>query len=148
LTFDEFVSKARPRLRRALVGAVGYDRVDDAVAEALAWSYEHWDEVRAMDNPYGFLFRVGQSKVRSRRRAYPLVRETWRVPHVEPGLVPALQRLSTPQRTAVWLAHGCDWSHREIAAALDVSPSTVATHISRALAYLRNDLGVDHDTNT
>lgn len=33
--FDAFAREAEPRLRRALLGAVGVERVDDAVAEAL-----------------------------------------------------------------------------------------------------------------
>ena len=35
MTFDEFVAAATPRLHRALIGSVGVDRLDDAVAEAV-----------------------------------------------------------------------------------------------------------------
>ena len=64
---------------------------------------------------------------------------------VEPGLVPALKRLPDQQRTAVWLVHACDWSHGEAAEAMGISPSTVATHVTRALVALRQRLEVATD---
>lgn len=139
---DGFVRDAEPRLRRALIGAVGTDRVDDAVAEALAYTAEHWDDLQAMDNPVGYLFRVAQSKSRPRKRPVLFRREPQLMPDVEPGLPDALRALPEAQRTAVWLDHGCDWTHAEIAEVMGVSTSTVATHVSRALARLRTELGV------
>jgi len=68
-TFEAFVAEAEPRLRRALIGAVGTDRVGDAVAEALAYAWENWATVSLFDNPVGYLYRVGQSKVRRRKVA-------------------------------------------------------------------------------
>jgi RNA polymerase sigma-70 factor (ECF subfamily) len=140
--FEMFVRDAEPRLRRALIGAVGVDRVADAVGEALAYAFTHWPDVRVMDNPVGFLYRVGQSKSRPRKRLQLLRAEHARMPEVEPGLVSALAALPPSQRAAVWLAHGCDWTHAEIAESLEVSTSTVATHVARGLARLRNELGV------
>jgi RNA polymerase sigma factor (sigma-70 family) len=67
------------------------------------------------------------------------------LPDIEPGLVPALKRLSDQQRTAVWLVHACDWSHAEAAEAMGISPSTVSTHVTRALAALRDRLEVSAD---
>lgn len=142
LTFELFVVEAEPRLRRALLGAVGVDRVDDAVAEALAYGFEHWDEVASMSNPVGYLYRVGQSKSRRRKRVRLFVRVPDSLPEVEPGLPDALAALPASQRIAVWLAHGCDWPHAEIADTLDVSTSTVATHVRRGLAQLRLEMGV------
>jgi len=143
--FEQFVLEAEPVLRRGYLGTVGLDRMPDAVAEALAYGWEHWDEVSAMANPIGYVFRVGQSRTRLRKR--PLLPEISpaTLPEVEPGLPGALRALPGPQRTAVWLAHGCGWSHNEIATVLDVSSSTVATHVSRALKRLRAELGVQTD---
>jgi DNA-directed RNA polymerase specialized sigma24 family protein len=139
---DRFVRDAEPRLRRALIGTVGTDRVDDAVAEALAYTAEHWSELRHMDNPVGYLFRVAQSKSRPRKRPVLFRHEPHFLPDVEPGLPDALRSLPETQRTAVWLDHGCGWTHAEIAEVLGVATSTVATHVSRALARLRTELGV------
>jgi DNA-directed RNA polymerase specialized sigma24 family protein len=139
--FEDFAVDARPRLQRALLGVVGVDAVDDAVAEALAYGFEHWTDVRVMANPVGYLYRVGRSRTRPRRQAVRLFREpNVVIPDVEDGLVESLQRLPETQRVAVWLVHGCGWSHREVADVLGVGTSTVATHIARGMQRLRKDL--------
>ena len=143
--FEAFVARVEPGLRRALLGAVGVDRLDDAVAEALAYAFEHWDVVSALDNPAGYLFRVAQSRTRHRRSPRLFRREAVVLPEVEPGLVDALCALPESQRVAVWLAHGCGWPHAEIADVMGVSASTVATHVSRGLDRLRSELGVMND---
>ena len=140
--FEDFVRSTTPKLRRALLGAVGVERVDDAVAEALAWAFEHASDLATMTNPVGYLYRVGQSKSRLRKRVRLFRGEPVSIPEVEPGLATAMAALTTAQRTAIWLAHGCGWPHAEIAEVMDVSPSTVATHISRGLHRLRVELGV------
>ena len=65
--FSAFFALAEPRLRRAFVSAYGGERGREATAEALAWAWEHWSEVEAMDNPIGYLYRVGRSRTRGRR---------------------------------------------------------------------------------
>lgn len=140
--FEAFVRDARMRLRRALIGAVGLDRVEDAVAEALAWAVEHRAELAGMGNPVGYLFRVGQSRVRARKQPRFLAAGVTELPEVEPGLPAALASLPDAQRVSVWLAHGCAWSHAEIGEALGIAPSTVATHVARAMSRLRAELGV------
>jgi DNA-directed RNA polymerase specialized sigma24 family protein len=138
--FTDFVNQIEPRLRRALVAARGPNLGRDATAEALAWAWEHWPRVQAMDNPAGYLFRVGQSKTRQRRRGWlQQAPASW--DHViEPGLGAALAQLSDQQRTAVLLVHGCGWTYHEVAEALGVSRSSVGTHVARALTSLRNAL--------
>lgn len=143
--FTDFVTLVEPRLRRAF--SVLRGRVDggDALAEALAWAWEHWAEVQTMENPAGYLYRVGSSRTRGRRRQRldrPVPRDA---PGFEPGLEPALQRLSTRQRSVVVLVHGCDWTHQEVADALGISRSSVGTHLDRAMSHLRSELGVEHD---
>lgn len=140
--FEEFVVNAEPRLRRALLGTVGLGRMPDAVAEALAYAWEHWEEVSAMVNPVGYLFRVGQSRTRVRSRPLLPPVDGARIPEVEPALASALMRLPRTQRTAVWLAYGCGWPHSEIAEVLGTATSTVSTHVSRALDRLRAEIGV------
>jgi RNA polymerase sigma-70 factor (ECF subfamily) len=143
--FNAFVADAEPRLRRGYLGVVGVDRMPDAVAEALAYAWEHWSRVSNLDNPVGYVFRVGQSRTRQRKRPRLFVDQDVRIPEVEPMLIDALLGLPKSQRTAVWLAHGCGWSHSEIGAVLSTSSSTVATHVARGLARLRSELGVDVD---
>jgi RNA polymerase sigma-70 factor (ECF subfamily) len=140
--FDAFVRVARPRLLRALAGARG-SAAHDATAEALAYAWEHWPEVRGMENPVGYLYRVGQSRTRARRPPALPPPESIGLPEVEPGLVPALLALPETQRTAVWLVHACGWSYAEAAHAMQTSTSMVGNHVSRALDRLRRALEVE-----
>jgi len=139
-TFSSFVREIEPRLRRALIGAVGVDAVPDAVAEALAYAWENWSRVSGMDNPAGYLYRVGQSSARKRRVPFLPPPDPEVIPEVEPGLIGALAELSPRQRRAIWLVHGCGWTYRETAEALDISASAVGTHISRGMKKLRDRL--------
>lgn len=143
--FTAFAAQAEPRLRRALLGAVGVDRMPDAVAEALAYGWQYWPEVRVMANPVGYLYRVGQSKVRVRKRPRLFREPPQELPHVEPGLTDALLGLPERQRTAVWLAYGCEWTRVEIGEALGISASTVGNHLERGLRALRQEMGVAND---
>jgi DNA-directed RNA polymerase specialized sigma24 family protein len=143
--FSEFFAGAEPRLRRSLVAAYGGQLGRDAAANALAWAWEHWDELAAMNNPLGYLYRVGQSSVRERKVPVsfdaPMAAEPW----VEPGLAPGLAALSERQRVAVVLIHGFGWTHREVAEMTGTSVTTVQNHLERGLASLRRSLGADHD---
>ena len=93
--FEEFYVDAEPRLRRALVAALGPVRGHDAASEALAYAWEHWDRVRSMQFPLGYLFRVGQSRTRERnaRVVFPSPAGA-EMPWIEPGLGDALSSLS------------------------------------------------------
>jgi DNA-directed RNA polymerase specialized sigma24 family protein len=66
--FDAFIAEVRPRLARAFASAYGRERGEEALSEAMAVAWERFSEVAVMANPAGFLFRVGQSRSRSRRR--------------------------------------------------------------------------------
>jgi DNA-directed RNA polymerase specialized sigma24 family protein len=140
--FDEFVRAARPRLIRALAGVRGSD-ANEAAAEALAYAWEHWAELREMVNPIGYLYRVGQSRTRVRRPLELPAAASAELPDVEPALVPALLRLPETQRTAVWLVHACGWSYVDVALAMDTSTSMVGNHVRRALEKLRRELEVE-----
>src|SRR4051794_6548884 len=67
-SFDVFVSGVGARLRRVTCARFGLEVGGEAAADALAWAWEHWDEVQVMDNPGGYLYRVAQSKVRRYHR--------------------------------------------------------------------------------
>ena len=141
--FEAFYRDAEPRLRRALVAALGPEPGREAAAEALAYACEHWERVRGMDKPVGYLYRVGQTRSRSRREpvGFPVPAEVG-MPWVEPGLAGALAALSEHQRVAVVLAHGFGWTHSEVGDVLGVAASTVQNHVERGLANLRAALEV------
>ena len=145
-TFAEFHTRAEPQLRRALISRYGGDVGREAAAEALAYGWENWDRVRAMNNPLGYLYRVGQSRSRRMwpRRAVFTERPTSDLPWVEPGLPIALNKLSARQRQVVVLVHGFEYTHKEVAELLGISRSSVQNHVERGLARLRNELEVPH----
>lgn len=143
-SFVEFAERASPRLKSALVAALGIDRAPDATAEALAYGWEHWDRVGSMDNPAGYLYRVGVSKGRRRRPFRPLLPSppNGEMPWVEPGLPKALSRLSEKQRVVVLLVHSFGWTQEEAAELLGISRATAQTHLERGMHRLRSSLGV------
>lgn len=141
-SFTEFVRDVEPRLRRALVATLGVDRGPDASAEALAYGWEHWSRVKAMDNPAGYLYRVGKHcGMRHRHRPPRLPRppETAN-PWIEPALPGALDRLSDKQRVAVLLIKSFQWTYAETAEVLGVSIGTVEKHVERGMGKLRRAL--------
>lgn len=149
MRFEDWVEANGSRLRAALVGAYGVDVGPDATAEALAYGFEHWDRVGAMDNPAGYLYRVGQTAARRHFRQPPVLptQPEAGMPHFEPGLSPALAALTENQRSAVVMVHALGWPTIDVARMLDVDESTVRTHISRALAKLRTALEVTPDAH-
>jgi RNA polymerase sigma factor (sigma-70 family) len=141
--FDTFVSTRGADLRRALVARYGVDVGVEAAADALAYAWERWDRVGAMENPTGYLVRVGQSAAR-RYRSRPVVMPDRR-PEAEssfdPRLPRALEKLSPRQRSAVVLICVHDWTYPAAAEALGVSQSTLRNHVRRGLESLRRELG-------
>jgi len=142
--FTAFFHQVEPRLRRGLVATLGLENGAEATAEAMVYAWEHWERVERMENPVGYLYRVGcHSRPRRRpsRRLFPEVEED-RWPWVEPGLPGALDRLSRTQRTVVVLLHCFGWTVAEVAELLGVARGSVQTHDERALGKLRRALGV------
>jgi RNA polymerase sigma-70 factor (ECF subfamily) len=141
--FDEFVAATEPGLHRALVAKLGWERGREATAEALAYAWEHWGRVAVMANPAGYLYRVGASRVRSRKQpvlfGHTDENEIW----FEPSLARCLSSMPERQRIAVVLIHGYGWSSKEVAAMTGLKSSTVQTHLERGLANLRRQLKVE-----
>ncbi|MEE9206451.1 MAG: hypothetical protein V3U50_05660, partial [Acidimicrobiia bacterium] len=111
-SFDDFVDRIGPRLKHAFVARFG--RLDgvEAASEAMAYAWEHWSRVSKLENPAGYLYRVGRSRTRRIRRRTPMLPEVnvSRMPEVEPQLPAALTALSERQRVAVILVHGLGWT--------------------------------------
>jgi RNA polymerase sigma-70 factor (ECF subfamily) len=143
--FRRFLLEVEPRLHRALVAGLGWERGREATAEALAYAWEHWSAVSRYDNPAGYLFRVGQSKVRRRKVRILFERPDHPDWQVEPALARLLAELPERQRLAVVLVHAYGWTPSEVADLAGLSLSTVQTHLSRGLKRLRASLEViDH----
>ena len=135
-------------VRRALVARHGLDVGSDAASEAMAWAVQHRQRVMTMDNPAGYLYRVGQTAARRHRR--------WSVRQPQLAVEPpfsddaepfdgdvfaALAGLRHDQRVAVVLVHCYAYSYREVALLLGASEAAVTNHVHRGLARLRSLLG-------
>lgn len=143
--FEVFVGRAEPRLRRALVATYGPVVGRDALVDALSWAWEHWDRVRVLVNPVGYLYRVGQTAAgrhlpASSGSSALAVEASDDVSVPDPGLAGALGRLSGQQRAAVVLVHGYGISSREAAELVGVSVSTLREHLARGMDRLRYEL--------
>ena len=133
-------------LRRALVARHGLERGCEAAAEAIAWAWEHRDELPHMDNPLGYLYRVGQSSL---RRGYRLdrlrvdllpdsiIHDGEYFGDVDETLFAALRRLTPDQRVAVVMVHMYGFSYREVADLTETSESAVTNYVHRGMNRLR-----------
>lgn len=145
--FTSFVKSTGPRLKQALIAALGGEAGREATSEALTWAWEHWAVVETMSNPAGYLYRVGRNRGLSSFRKRPRVGagrdlSTTEDHLVEPGLASALARLSETQADGGLLIHGFGWTYREVATHLGIAVGSVQTHVDRAMNRLRRDLKV------
>ena len=143
-TFTEFVAKYEPRLREALMAACGGEAGREATADALEYAWTHWERVIGLENPVGYLYKVGRGKGRrATRRRQPILDpvDTSRIPDVEPKLPEALTKLSERQRNVVVLVHCFQWSQSEVGDLLGLSKSTVRNHLERGMETLRQVIG-------
>ena len=142
--FDRFTAEAGERLRRVLVAQHGVEVGNDVTDEASAYAWEHWERVSVMENPVGYLYRVGQSATRrharwNRRVLFPVESHTADAPG-DPGLQAALLKLKEAQRVCVVLVHVYDWTYEQTAAVLGISSAAVRNHLHRGLRRLRIEL--------
>lgn len=146
--FTDFVEGGGARIHQGLMAALGPDAGAEAAAEALAYGWEHWERIEAMDNPAGYLYRVGHNQGRRslRRPVFPAGPEPVdSTPWVEPGLPDAVARLSERQRVVTLLVYGGHWTLAEVAELLDLDRGTVKKHADRGLVKLREALEVTLD---
>ena len=151
MEYDEFVALEARRVRQALVAFYGAEIGNEAADDAMAVAWERWHDIGVMDNPGGYVFRVGQTKARphvrwrARRDLFPVTDVADRSVDVS-GLVDllrALEGLDADQRTAVMLVKSFGYSHREVARLLAVSESVVNNLVHRGVLKLRSLMGVN-----
>lgn len=144
--FTAFMTEAEPRLRGALVARYGMQLGREATLDAFVYGWKNWDRVSTMDNPIGYLYRVGTSHARPPKAipSFPQER-AHREPWIEPKLEASLIQLSEQQRVVVVLRHSFEWTLEEIAELLEVSISSVRTQLDRGMKKLRSALEVSVD---
>ena len=147
--FEAFYRAHADRVYRALAVTLRRDDLAaEAVAEAMSRAYARWSTVSRLDNPAGWVFRVGlnwaTSWWRKVRRERPPTDEAAH-PHARPpdGVATAqdaLAQLPAPQRAVITCRVLLDLSTAETAAALRISEGTVKSRLARGLAVLRHEL--------
>ncbi len=155
-TFEEFCHREYSTIANALSWSLGgRDLGREAADEAFARGFERWATVGAMDNPAGWVYRVGLNWGRrrlwrgSRERellAKLPAQEVRQLHYHDPDLAAALAGLSLKLRSVVVLRLLLDYSERETAEALNLSAGTVKSRLHRGLLQLREQLE-DHPAN-
>ena len=149
-TFEDFCRAEYPSLANALTWSLGgTDLGREAADEAFARAFERWDTVGAMDNPAGWVYRVGLNW--GRRRLWRGNRERELLRHVpaidvhhlhyhDPDLAAALNGLTVKLRSVVVLRVLLDYSEVQTAEALGISVGTVKSRLHRGLTRLREQM--------
>ncbi|MFA1546700.1 SigE family RNA polymerase sigma factor [Actinomadura chokoriensis] len=139
------------RLALVMVGDRG--TAEDVVQEAFAGLYRRWPRLRDRERALAYVrsavLNGSRTALRRRRRPFRAVHEApvWSAEAAamagEDGreVMEALHRLPARQREALVLRYFCDLSAEEIADAMGVSPGTVKSTTSRAIAALGRFLG-------
>ncbi|MCY1139225.1 RNA polymerase sigma factor [Actinoplanes sp. Pm04-4] len=145
--FEAFYRAHVDRIYRALAVTLRRDDLaHEAVDEAMARAYAKWPVVGSLDNPAGWVFRVGlnwaTSFWRKLRRESPLpVDADHPVSDTTPtGALFMLAELPLPQRAVITCRVLLDLSTAETAEALGLTEGTVKSRLSRGLAVLRTQM--------
>jgi RNA polymerase sigma-70 factor (sigma-E family) len=153
--FEGFVTESGDTLlRMATLLTADPDQAEDVYQETLHRLAQRWSRV---GNPRAFCRRVmnniviDQARARKRRprelfavydRGDPRSADPVTAAELRPSLLAALSTLTVQQRTIVVLRYFDDLSENEVAELLDVSPGTVKSTASRAVAQLRTQPGL------
>lgn len=150
--FDTFIAVIRARLQRVLVARYGFFMGVDLTAEIEAWAWENFDQLRDMNNPLGYLYRVAQSKSRphlrwNARSVFADANPDKHGSHDESliEMHDLMSSLNESQRVCVLLVHAYGWTYSEVAHVLDMSTAAVGNHVTRGLANLRRQVNVVND---
>ncbi|MGB8859715.1 MAG: sigma-70 family RNA polymerase sigma factor [Ilumatobacteraceae bacterium] len=148
LAFEPFYAGQRSAIARALALTLhDNDLATEATDEAMARAFARWRSVQRLQNPGGWVYRVGLNWARSvlrrrngpRRRLHEIDEHSLEVGDHE--LHRALLRLDLDRRAVVVCRYFLGMSQDEIAQALDIRPGTVKSRLHRALHQLEDQLG-------
>jgi RNA polymerase sigma factor (sigma-70 family) len=154
MSFHEVFTPLLWRSRQLAYRLLGDDdAARDVASEALARLYEHWHTLdHDLDHCTAWTLRVTRNlaidtlRQRARERQLPdddlAVVDTSSELALRLAVLDAVRDLPERQRRVIALRYLLDLSQADVAAALGVHPGTVATHVSRALARLRQALDI------
>ena len=152
--FSEFLTRELPGLTR-FAGVLTGDRqlAHDLLADSLAKAFVRWRRIGPLDFPAAYVRQILvrtylSDRRRSARRKTDIVAQVG-VDHVDTAVPVSvmvadrdlirrlLGQLTPPQRAAVSMRYFLDLPDADIADALQCTPSTVRSHLRRALHTLR-----------
>lgn len=153
LSFEEWVGARVPALMRFAYLVTGSQHdAEEAVQSALASACEKWSRVGGTQDPDAYVRRMIANAYVSQwrrfgKRMQPVETDTRTAPdHADAvagndAVWRVCSTLPRQQRAAVVLRFYEDLEYGEIARVLGVSEATARSHVSRALAALRDELG-------
>jgi RNA polymerase sigma-70 factor (ECF subfamily) len=126
---------------------------EELMQDAFLKIWEHWDQVSAMDDPVGYLYRTAMNLFRKRyRRAVLAVRRSIGLAASRDEFADAddretvrgvLSTLPPRQRAALVLTEMLGFSAEDAGRALGVQPSTVRSLSHQGRESFREAMGVD-----
>jgi RNA polymerase sigma-70 factor (sigma-E family) len=150
--FDQFFGRMLPltiRVARRVTGDPW--AAEDVAVEALARTHARWSRVAPLPWRDAWVLKVASREALRHVRRQPLMLAPQHSPdeadHVvlRAALAAALVHLPRRQRETIVLRYLCDLPEADVAAALGLSTGTVKTHLHRALAALRANIGSDFE---
>lgn len=147
LPFEEFYREQRAPIGRALALTLRDTQLaSEAVDEAMARAYQRWSRVQSLDNPGGWVYRVGLNWSRSILRRAHRPAPMWVTSEgsvsvansLDPAVDRALAQLSIEHRAVVVCRLLMGLSEAQTAAALGLRPGTVKSRLARATARLQS----------
>jgi RNA polymerase sigma-70 factor (ECF subfamily) len=121
---------------------------EDITAEAFARAFEHWDRVRTMAAPRGWLYKVALNLLRRRGRRLALERDLLRrratpalespPPALDPEVWEAVRSLPERQRTAVALRYVLDLPEAEVAQIMGTTRGSASATLTTARRRLES----------
>jgi RNA polymerase sigma factor (sigma-70 family) len=145
-SFEDFYLGSRASVGRALALTLRDDDLArEAIDEAMARAYQRWSHVGQLDNPGGWVYRVGlnwsRSVIRRMRRNPPIwIAQPGDAPAAapaDPSIDAALDTLSVDHRAVVVCRLLLGLSELQTADVLGLRPGTVKSRLARALDRLQ-----------
>jgi RNA polymerase sigma-70 factor (ECF subfamily) len=152
-TFEAFYRVQADRVYRALAVTLADQQLArEATDEAMARAYARWDALIRLDNPGGWVYRVGLNwatswwrKVRRERQLTAGVDRADLAHAGAAGALEALSGLSVEQRAVIVCRVLLDLSTAQTAETLGVAQGTVKSRLARALKALRTTVAEEGD---
>jgi RNA polymerase sigma-70 factor, ECF subfamily len=150
LDFESFFFAEYRKLGKALYLLTGdISEAEDLAQEAMSRVFERWEQVRMMESPTGYLYRIAMNVHRRRWRLGRRRTEALDAPTLDPALAAerrvdvarAVAALSRDQRQVLVLVEWLGFEPTEAAQILGVEPGTVRTRLHRARRALMSLLG-------